>query len=374
MDIWKLEPGRPAVAMAANEALPGTGYAWLDLAYGEVERLQPEVERLTGVRIFDDHVSDAGNAAHPSFFDNTDQYELVIFRGLAPDSGAEKIVTRPMTLFNFDRLLVTVRAPDSRSVTHVKNRFLATAAKCPGSPDELMHRLLSSMVDHYLELRQPLTQRLDRWQTLLLDPRRPFRDWGKLLEDCQGEHPTGLIEVASDSCDGFVLLQEGNHVETESFFSTKQGFLTSLGAALEFFENPWQITLYEANRTSQAYQCTLLRLGATNWINKILSRYQDLVGQRMLQFLDTDLNNVISTWQWDIHFDGTGISDQHFFFRLQPAVDAYREIFMEIGDQTSFILGNSLSTRLLLDTFRQLSAEESGLLVTQRLIPAAFVY
>jgi hypothetical protein len=55
-------------------------------------------------------------------------------------------------------------------------------------------------------------------------------------------------------------------------------------------------------------------------------------------------------------------------------VDAYREIFMEIGDQTSFILGNSLSTRLLLETFRQLSAEESGLLVTQRLIPAAFVF
>ncbi len=182
MDIWKIEPGRAAVAMAADEKLPGTGYAWLDLAYGEVEHLQREVERLTGVRIFDDHVSDAGNPAHPSFFDNTDQYELVIFRGLAPDSGAEKIATRPMTLFNFDRLLVTVRAPDSRSVTHVKNRFLATPAKCPGNPDELMHRLLSSMVDHYLELRQPLTQRLDRWQKLLLDPRKPFREWGKLLE------------------------------------------------------------------------------------------------------------------------------------------------------------------------------------------------
>jgi len=182
MDIWKLEPGRPPVAMAADEALPAVGYAWLDLAYGEVEHLQPQVARLTGVRIFDDHVADAANIGHPSFFDNTDQYELVIFRGLAPDSGAEKIVTRPMTLFNFERLLVTVRAPDSRSVTHVKSRFLATPAKCPGSPDELMHRLLSSMVDHYLELRQTLTQRLDRWQKLLLDPRRPFRDWAKLLE------------------------------------------------------------------------------------------------------------------------------------------------------------------------------------------------
>jgi magnesium/cobalt transport protein CorA len=182
MDLWKIEPGRPAVAMAADEPLPGAGYAWLDLTHAEIERLQPEVERLTGVRIFEDHVSDAGNKTHPSYFDNTEQYELVVFRGLAPDSTAEKVVTRPMALFNFDRLLVTVRAPDSRSVAHVKARFLGTPAKCPGNPDELMHRLLSAMVDHYLELRQPLTQRLDRWQKLLLDPRKPFRDWAKLLE------------------------------------------------------------------------------------------------------------------------------------------------------------------------------------------------
>ncbi len=181
MDLWKIEPGRPAAAMAADEPLPGNGYAWLDLAHEEVERLPHEVERLTGVRIFDDHVADAGSLAHPSYFDNTEQYELVIFRGLAPDSTPEKMVTRPMALFNLDRLLVTVRAPDSRSVAHVRTRYLATAAKCPANPDELMHRLLSAMVDHYLALRQPLTQRLERWQTLLLDPRRPFRDWPQLL-------------------------------------------------------------------------------------------------------------------------------------------------------------------------------------------------
>jgi magnesium/cobalt transport protein CorA len=182
MDLWKLEPGRPAATMTNDEPLPARGFTWLDLAYEEVDRLQPEVERLSGVRIFDDHVSDAGNPAHPSFFDNTDQYELVIFRGLAPSSGADGVVTRPMALFNLDRLLVTVRAPDSRSVAQVKSRFLATPAKCPANPDELMHRLLSAMVDHYLDLRQPLTQRLDRWQKLLLDPRKPFRDWAKLLE------------------------------------------------------------------------------------------------------------------------------------------------------------------------------------------------
>jgi magnesium transporter len=38
------------------------------------------------------------------------------------------------------------------------------------------------MVDQYLELRQPLTAQLDRWQRALLDPRRPFKDWLALLD------------------------------------------------------------------------------------------------------------------------------------------------------------------------------------------------
>jgi Mg2+ and Co2+ transporter CorA len=38
------------------------------------------------------------------------------------------------------------------------------------------------MVDRYLELRQPLTDRLDRWQRELLDPRLPFSRWTALLD------------------------------------------------------------------------------------------------------------------------------------------------------------------------------------------------
>ena len=90
-----------------------------------------------------------------------------------------------MTFFNFDRLLVTVRAADSRTVAQVKSRFVNLPGKMPQSPDDLMQRLLSAMVDHYLELRQPLARRLDEWQLLLLDPRKPFHDWGKLLESRQ---------------------------------------------------------------------------------------------------------------------------------------------------------------------------------------------
>ena len=182
MDLWKIESGKAGALMTAGEQLPGQGFGWLDLAYDEVDQLQAEVERITGVRIFDVHIGDAKNLSHPSFFDSSDTYEIVVFRGLAPQTTVDEIVTRPMTFFNFDRLLVTVRATDSRTVAQVKSRFVNLPGKMPQSPDDLMQRLLSAMVDHYLELRQPLARRLDEWQHLLLDPRKPFHDWGKLLE------------------------------------------------------------------------------------------------------------------------------------------------------------------------------------------------
>ena len=102
-----------------------------------------EVERLTGVRIVDVHIGDAKNLTHPWFFDNTGTYEIVVFRGPSPQTTVDAIVTRPMTFFNFDKLLITVRAVDSRSVPQVKPRFVNVPGKMPQSPDDLMQRPLT---------------------------------------------------------------------------------------------------------------------------------------------------------------------------------------------------------------------------------------
>jgi len=176
-------PGQPAQPLAPDAPMPADGYVWLVLAYDEVDQLAAEVQRLAGVRVYDDHVDDVKNLSHPSSFDSTEAYELVIFRGLRPEQKPERIETRPLFFFNFERVLLTVGPPDSRSVAQVKARYVGTPGKCPQNPDELMHRLLSSMVDSYLEFRHALTERLDRWQRALLDPRRPFRDWYRLLEE-----------------------------------------------------------------------------------------------------------------------------------------------------------------------------------------------
>jgi magnesium/cobalt transport protein CorA len=158
--------GRAPRPLGPDEPMPADGYVWLILAYEEVDALAAEAQRLTGVRVYDDHVDDVRNLAHPSSF----------------DGKPERIETRPLFLFNFERVLLTVGPADSRSVAQVKTRYVGVPGKCPQNPDELMHRLLSAMVDSYLDFRHTLTERLDRWQRALLDPRRPFRDWYRLLE------------------------------------------------------------------------------------------------------------------------------------------------------------------------------------------------
>lgn len=196
-------------------ACPAGGFLWLDAMHGEVhadpETFRSRVEQLTGARIYDLHLQDAINLQHPSFFDGAQDYDMLVFRKLAPGEAAplaeveqrdprkralQEIITRPITFFVFERVLVTVRNEHSKTIDQMRTRLLAERGarpplngervldkqRLPTRPDELMLRLLNGMVDRYLDLRQPLTDRLERWQRELLDPRRPFSDWQALLD------------------------------------------------------------------------------------------------------------------------------------------------------------------------------------------------
>ncbi|KAF1021452.1 MAG: Cobalt/magnesium transport protein CorA [Paracidovorax wautersii] len=66
----------------------------------------------------------------------------------------------------------------------------------PASPADLMLRMVSTIVDGYLELRRDLTQQLDRWQLALLEPATTFTDWRSLLASRTALHQ--LDEVCED--------------------------------------------------------------------------------------------------------------------------------------------------------------------------------
>lgn len=224
MDWLHVQPDAAVHLEAPPGGAAGAGFFWLDLTHQQLqadpETLRGAVARVAGVTIDDLHLKDAGNLQHPSYFDSTADYAMLIFRKLAAGEDRsltpladvdhlpehrgrgrrlQPITTRPVTFFLFDRLLVTVRNDGSRTIELVRNRLLeakgrtagrpagagageSLAARLPQRPEELLLRLVSGMVDRYLELRQPLTDRLDRWQRELFDRRRPFADWRALLD------------------------------------------------------------------------------------------------------------------------------------------------------------------------------------------------
>ena len=106
-------------------------------------------------------------------------------------AALSKLATQPVTFLIMDHALVTVHERYSRTIDATRIRLLDLcnktektphAIRLPASPEDLLLRLINAMVDQYLDLRQPLTTQLDRWQRALLDPRRPFKDWMALLD------------------------------------------------------------------------------------------------------------------------------------------------------------------------------------------------
>ncbi|WP_123298815.1 magnesium transporter CorA family protein [Comamonas sp. BIGb0124] len=66
----------------------------------------------------------------------------------------------------------------------------------PASPADLMLRMISSIIDGFLELRRDLSQQIDNWQLALLNPGSNFSDWRSLLASRMSLHQ--LDEICED--------------------------------------------------------------------------------------------------------------------------------------------------------------------------------
>ncbi|MDX3906945.1 MAG: magnesium transporter CorA family protein [Pigmentiphaga sp.] len=221
MDVlWIAENGGPrpdnAAALAASK-----GFLWIDADADDVtpdpEAWREEIERLTGEHLHDLHLQDAINPVHPSYFDNTATYEMVVFRRIVTDVPTSEtripgngktgipllasLRTQPVSFFVLKHALISVRHGHSTTCEEMKRRLaeqrgeiapverrerslssIGPLGRPPSGPAELMLRLLNGMVDKYLALRQPLTLQLDRWQRELLNPNGRFRNWLALLD------------------------------------------------------------------------------------------------------------------------------------------------------------------------------------------------
>ena len=238
-------------ALSLPHALPENGFVWIACSRtffaSEQIQIQASLQNLTGHNLFDLHISDLLNAQLPSRFDLTSYYDVLVFRRLATaardteikDStllkkgkgklsgppALRRVDTNPIGFAVFDKVLLTVHPDDcvireayaarllatsqelmqsahskakaQLSTTHESADDRSTGARgIPVSPADLMLRMVSQVVDVYLDLRRELTRQLDHWQSELINPDTRFNNWSALLEARLSLHQ--LDEICED--------------------------------------------------------------------------------------------------------------------------------------------------------------------------------
>jgi hypothetical protein len=196
--------------------------------------------------------------------------------------------------------------------------------------------------------------------------------WKKQVDQWKQDRWNGLIEIKSRNLHGFSLFWQGEPQKSDLIFATPQGFVSDFPPLGASDDSVWNVVTYSHHSSAHAYQYAVLRQGAMHWSRQILSRYQEMVGLKLLQMMDRELNRQIQPWRWNIVLEGQDMMDLHFFPYLMDAAHAYRALFMTMGGQMNFVIGNTLTQRLLSETFEQIYPDERVALQSQRLVPAAF--
>jgi magnesium transporter len=211
------------------ERPPVDGFIWIYLERESLEQdaatLQRAAQTLGGSALLDLHLQDLRNAAHPSDYDYTSVYDLLVFRRLASDAEVRaetassplpadgalaafaRIRTRAVGFAVFDRLLISVHPAGCYAAETFIKRFLADAvqaealsaaarSRLPASPSDMMLRMLNVMVDSYLELRKELAAELDAWQEQLMAPKARRADWRAFMT------ARGALHTLEDLCEG----------------------------------------------------------------------------------------------------------------------------------------------------------------------------
>ncbi|EPF70294.1 magnesium transporter CorA family protein [Acinetobacter rudis] len=185
-------------------------FIWVDCRREDViadaEAWQQKIFTLTGLSINEFHVRDILNLEHPCVFDTLEDYDLLIFRKLItpnddislsePSEQHERLFgleTSPIGLIITSQVLITIRETGNRALENYVQRVETIVTrkieeqnnprKLASSPLDLALRLLNSVIDDYLDLRVPLTKRVEYWQQALLQGNQRFKKWHQLLHE-----------------------------------------------------------------------------------------------------------------------------------------------------------------------------------------------
>ena len=239
-------------------------FIWVECSLDDVvnraEHWQQDIYAATGLWMNEYHLRDILNLEHPCAFDTLEDYDLLIFRKLiTPDDqikldtqAAEKhervfgLATTPISFMLTPQVLITVREQGNKEVESYIQRMETVLSrpieehnkprKLPATPLDLTLRLLNNMVDGYLDLRVPLTRRVEFWQQELLQGHRRFTKWHQLLQEnmafqqvenlCEEQIET-LQELRDEIVDNYSHLKGKKRSEKQDIMLVRVDDLTS---------------------------------------------------------------------------------------------------------------------------------------------------
>ena len=291
MQFYYFSPSTKGAAVQSLSTPPvvdeaeASGFVWCILARSELsdalEPLQTLVRRYSPEGLLQLHMSDLANAQHPSRYDYSSRYDLLIFRQLLHSCTEEalthghhlgKLKTAPACFVVFEKLLITVYDDSADWGLEFLARFMQDA-RLPHSPVDLMLRVINALVDEYLNLRKALGLRLQHWQGQLLRPNTPFAAWSALLAErayfndlasiCEEQHDTmqewldGLLEQEQEPVGG-----QGSNLQRDVLLARSRDIIGHIQRVNQYvskletsIENAVQIHFSaQANRANSAMQ------------------------------------------------------------------------------------------------------------------------
>ena len=241
MHIVEFTAGSLRFVDAAPERAPDDGFVWIYLDRTDFVRhladVQAAAQRLGGSALLDVHVKDLASDSHPSHYDATSIYDMVIFRRLATLAEVQRdqeqinaiasyhahgvgasALTKPLVpeAFSridsravgfaiFDKLLISVHPAGCYTANSYVQRFLADAKlavdtagtrnRVPQGPSDLVLRTINTMVDSYLDLRKDLATALENAQAELLKPDPRQDTWSAMM------HARRRLHALQDLCE-----------------------------------------------------------------------------------------------------------------------------------------------------------------------------
>ena len=166
------------------------------------------------------------------------------------------LATTPMSFILTPNVLLSVREKGNKAVENyiqrldlIQGRSIGeqnAPRKLPNSPADLSLRLLNSMIDGYLDLRSPLTRRVEYWQQQLLQGNRRFKQWHQLFhENMAFQHIENLCEEQIETLQEFrdELVDNYQHVVGEHKHKAQDLLLVRLNDLMSHVERVQKHTL-----------------------------------------------------------------------------------------------------------------------------------